>query len=75
MSTVQDIESAIRRLSHDDLAALRAWLAAYDAEEWDQEIAADVQSGRLDALYQQMRRESDGHPIVPLEEFLNRQEG
>ena len=75
MSTVQDIETAIRKLSHDDLAALRVWLADYNAEQWDQKIAADAQSGRLDALYQEMRREGEGQPTVPLEEFLNRQEG
>ena len=75
MSTVQDIETAIRRLSHDDLASLRAWLAAYDADGWDQKIAADAQNGQLDAFYQEMRGEGDGQSLVPLKEFLDQQNG
>ena len=73
MSTVQDIETAIRRLSHDDLSALRVWLAAYDAEGWDQEIAADAQNGQLDALCQEMQRENEGQPMIPLKDFLDQQ--
>ena len=30
--------------------AFREWFLTYDAEEWDQQIEADVQSGKLDAL-------------------------
>lgn len=48
MSIVQDIENAIRRLSHEDLAAFRAWFAAFDAEAWDRQFEDDVAAGRLD---------------------------
>ncbi len=75
MSTVQDIETAIRRLSQDDLTALRAWLATYEAEGWDREITADAQSGRLDAFYREMQRESESQPVVTLKEFLDQQHG
>jgi hypothetical protein len=50
MSNVAEIEQAIRRLEPKDLAALRAWFAEFDAENWDQQFEADVKSGRLDAL-------------------------
>jgi len=50
MSTVQDIELAIRRLPPQDLAALRAWFAKFDAENWDRQFEADVNAGRLDDL-------------------------
>ncbi len=50
MSTVQDIEKAIRELSPDDFAALRAWFARFDAGPWDQQFADDVSAGRLNAL-------------------------
>ena len=53
MSTVQAIEEAIRQLSSKDLAALRAWFAAFDAEQWDQQFEEDVAAGRLDALAQE----------------------
>ena len=53
MSTVQDIENAIRQLSTEDLAALRTWFAAFDAELWEQQFEEDVGAGRLDALAQE----------------------
>ena len=37
MSTVHDIERAIRALPPQDLAALRDWFAAFDAEMWDRQ--------------------------------------
>jgi len=50
MSTVHAIESAVRRLPPNDLAAFRAWFAEYDAEVWDRELENDITAGRLDAL-------------------------
>ena len=52
MSTVHDIVKAIRQLTPKDLAALRTWFAAFDAEQWDQQFEEDVTAGRLDALAQ-----------------------
>ena len=53
MSTVQDIENAIRQLSLEDLAVFRTWFAAFDAEQWDQQFEEDVAAGRLDSLAQE----------------------
>ena len=53
MSTVQDIEEAIRQLSPEDLGALRTWFAVFDAEWWDQQFEEDVAAGRLDSLAQE----------------------
>jgi hypothetical protein len=50
MSTVREIEDAVRSLPSADLAAFRAWFAEFDAEIWDRQIEADVAAGRLDAL-------------------------
>jgi hypothetical protein len=50
MSTVREIEDAVRRLPTEDLAAFRAWFAEFDAEVWDRQLEADVAAGRLDAL-------------------------
>ena len=43
MSTIQEIESAIEKLSDADLSELKSWL-------WDREIEADANEGRLDEL-------------------------
>ncbi len=50
MSTIQEIETALRQLSPEGLAAFRAWFAEFDAEVWDRQFAADVAAGRLDKL-------------------------
>lgn len=50
MSTIQEIESAIRKLSPEDLASLRDWLADYDGDQWDRQIEADMKSGKLDSF-------------------------
>ena len=53
MSTVQDIEKAIRQLSPAGLVAFRTWFAAFDAEQWDQQFEKDVAAGRLEFLAQE----------------------
>lgn len=50
MSTVQELEAAVQRLSPEDRAAFRAWFIEFDAEEWDRQFEADVAAGRLDWL-------------------------
>ena len=74
MSTVQDIESAIRQLSRADLAELKNWLAEFDADAWDRQIAEDAQNGRLDAFYQSLQRENEGQPDVTLHDFVHQAE-
>ena len=50
MSSVKEIESAVARLSPQELSAFRSWFADFDAEAWDRQFEADVAAGRLDAL-------------------------
>jgi hypothetical protein len=48
MSTVQEIQDAVRQLSSEDLAAFRQWFAQFDAALWDRQLEMDVAAGRLD---------------------------
>lgn len=57
MSTVQQLESTVRQLSAEELAAFRAWFAEFDAERWDRQLEADVAAGRLDWLVEEARRD------------------
>jgi len=57
MSTVEEIEDAVRRLSSGDLAAFRAWFAQLDSAAWDRQIEEDVAAGRLDALAEEALRD------------------
>jgi len=50
MSTLQEIEDAVRQLSPQDLAAFRSWFAELDAAAWDRQIEDDIAAGRLEAL-------------------------
>ena len=50
MSTVEELEAAVQRLSPEDRVAFRAWFAEFDANEWDRQLEADVSAGRLDWL-------------------------
>ena len=50
MSTIAEIEDAVRRLSPKDLAAFPEWFVQLDAEAWDRQIEEDVAAGRLDSL-------------------------
>lgn len=50
MSTVQEIERAIEKLSDEDVAQLREWL-------WDRDIERDAKAGRFDFLAEEALRE------------------
>ncbi|MBX7122411.1 MAG: hypothetical protein K1X42_09810 [Opitutaceae bacterium] len=50
MSTVQEIERAIEKLSDAEVAEIRAWL-------WDRDIERDAASGKLDAFAEEALRE------------------
>ena len=50
MTTVTEIQQAIMGLPRSEYAQLRRWLQEYDWEEWDREIEADSEEGKLDFL-------------------------
>jgi hypothetical protein len=57
MSTIKEIEQAIRNLNPQELSVLREWFAAYDAELWDRQLEQDVATGRLDRLGEEALRD------------------
>lgn len=59
MSTVHEIEQAIRNLGQQDLAALRDWFAAFDADIWDRQLEEDVAAGRLNRFAEEALRDLD----------------
>ena len=50
VSTVEQIENAVRQLSAGELAEFRKWFAEFDGALWDRQIEEDAAAGRLDAL-------------------------
>ena len=50
MTKVKEIQAAIQSLSPDDFTYLRKWMMELDWEQWNQEIEADSNLGKLDFL-------------------------
>jgi hypothetical protein len=50
MSSVHEIETAITKLSRQELLAFRNWFSEFDAAMWDKQFEEDVAAGHLDAL-------------------------
>ena len=50
MSKVEELKSEIERLPEEEFAELYRWLSEKDWARWDNEIAADSQSGKIDFL-------------------------
>ena len=50
MSTIHEIERAVRGLSREELTEFREWFLEFDAAVWDRQLQEDVAAGRLDAL-------------------------
>jgi hypothetical protein len=65
-----DVESAIKQLPEDDVRALAKWIQAYLDEMWDQQIAEDVASGKLDRLIARAEADIATHHMRNLDEVL-----
>jgi len=57
MSSITEIEAAVRQLSPQDLAKFREWFSGFDGQLWDRQIEADSKGGRLDQLAEEALRD------------------
>ena len=55
--SVEEIETAVSKLSPPELTRFITWFEEFAADEWDRQIEADVRAGRLDAAI----RRADDH--------------
>jgi hypothetical protein len=53
MSTVEQIEAAILKLSSQELSQLADWVLALHEQRWDEQIEQDIAAGKLDFLAQE----------------------
>ena len=56
MTTIKDIENAIKALPISELKQLRAWFAEFDAKTWDTQLEEDIAAGKLDKIAEQAKR-------------------
>lgn len=64
--SVQELETAVARLSPDELARFTEWFEEFKAEEWDRQIEADVEAGRLDSLIREAEDDIAAGRVRPL---------
>ncbi len=57
MSKIDELKAEIERLASEEFAELFRWLSEKDWEQWDKEIEANSQAGRLDFLVREAREE------------------
>jgi hypothetical protein len=56
VSRVQDLERRVKELSPEELVQFRHWFADFDAQAWDPQFEADVETGKLDVLAEKALR-------------------
>jgi len=71
MSTIEEIEAAIKGLPREDFFRLHKWVHSKFETEWDKEIEEDIESGLLDDIAQQAldeHRSGQTSPFPPNEQ-------
>ena len=63
MSTIPEIEAAVRKLSRQELSAFRDWFSEFDAAAWDKQFETDVAAG--ERLHRQAEAPATALPPNP----------
>ncbi|ARV62624.1 hypothetical protein BZZ01_31885 [Nostocales cyanobacterium HT-58-2] len=71
MSSLTEIEVAIKQLPEGDIRKLAAWLQVYLDETWDQQIEADLESGKLNNLIAKAEANIAANNVRDLDEILH----
>jgi hypothetical protein len=64
--SVQELETAITRLSKEELTAFAQWFEEYMADAWDRRIEQDMRAGRLDAALKRADDHYEAGRCTPL---------
>jgi len=64
--SVQDLETAVTRLSQEELARFSQWFEEYVADQWDRQIEADILAGRFEAAGRRAKGDYDAGRCTPL---------
>ncbi|NJN59941.1 MAG: hypothetical protein HC879_21885 [Leptolyngbyaceae cyanobacterium SL_5_9] len=70
MITRLEVELAIKQLPEGEVRDLAKWLQEYLDEMWDQQIKADVASGKLDRFIAQAEEDIAANNVRDLNEVL-----
>jgi hypothetical protein len=64
--SVEDLETAVSRLSAVEFARFRDWFDEFAADQWDREIEADIVAGRFDAAGKKADEDFEAGRCTPL---------
>ena len=64
--SVVELEVAVQKLSSNELREFMHWFDAYREEQWDQQIATDLKTGKLALLIKEAREASRNRQTRPL---------
>jgi len=70
MTSLPEIEAAIAQLTEGDVRQLSIWLQDYLDEMWDQQIEADLTSGKLDKLIAKAEADIAANQVRDLNKVL-----
>lgn len=71
MTTLPEIEAAIKQLPEGDVRQLSAWLQEYLEQMWDRQIEADLGSGKLDKLIAKAEADIAANRVRSLDEVFH----
>ena len=71
MSTVEEIEAAVRKLPAEEQYRLAKRLQDVLGEAWDRQIEEDAASGRLDHIISEVATDIAAGRAAPLDELLD----
>jgi hypothetical protein len=71
MSTVAEIEEAIKKLPPEKIRQVGDWFDAYREQLWDEQIEADAKGGKLDKLWKKAKTDITAGRVKPLDEVLD----
>jgi hypothetical protein len=57
--SVEELETAVTRLSKEELATFLQWFQEYIADEWDRQIEADIRAGRFEEAGKRAKADYD----------------
>ena len=74
VTTIAEIKEAIARLSSVEYCELMAELHPSADDEWDKQMKADAEAGRLDFIDRNIEKAQREGTLIPLEQILAERE-
>jgi hypothetical protein len=64
--SIEELQAAVAQLRAEELDRFSQWFEEFLAEQWDQQIEADILAGRLDAAGHRADEEFEAGHCTPL---------